>query len=71
MKHYLLVEENDKWTDCFVAGHTIDAVNNALGYSLWVTHRASFAQVDSSPVPSPLPPMFILSSLALGCPMIR
>lgn len=47
MKHYLLVEEKDKWIDVFIAGHTIDAVNNALGYSLWVTHRASFAQVST------------------------
>jgi hypothetical protein len=64
MKHYLLVEEKDKWIDVFIAGHTIDAVNNALGYSLWVTHRASFAQVNSSPVLS-------IFYLVIGCPMIR
>jgi hypothetical protein len=55
MKHYVLVEEKDKWTDLFIAGHTIDGVNNALGYSMWVTHRASFAQVHPSPPLSSFP----------------
>ena len=45
MKKYILVEEKEKWLDCFVAGHTIDSINNAIGYSFWVTHRATFAQV--------------------------
>lgn len=45
MKKYILVDEKEKWFDCFVAGHTIDSINNAIGYSFWVTHRASFAQV--------------------------
>lgn len=45
MKKYILVDEKDKWLDCFIAGHTIDSINNAIGYSFWVTHRASFAQV--------------------------
>lgn len=46
LKNYILIEEKDNWIDLFIAGHTIDSINNCLGYSIWVTHRTSFGDVS-------------------------
>jgi len=43
IRDYINIQEKDNWKECFIAGHTIDAGHNNLGYTLWATHRTHFS----------------------------
>jgi len=44
MVHYIEVEKKSDWYEQDIALHTLDATCNRIGYSFWVTNRASFYQ---------------------------
>ena len=45
IEQYCMVEEKSRWVFIEILGHTFNAKENVLGYSIWATMSYSFGQV--------------------------
>jgi hypothetical protein len=45
VNHYILVVEKDLFSDTFITAHTVNAIDNCMGYTIWITSKTHFADV--------------------------